>query len=214
MTSLDRWFRTQWGNIESPSDWLSLVRLSLAPVLWMLAASRKRTSVGAGVAISAATDVLDGVIARRSGKRSPFGSQFDTVADMAIIVSAPGWMALLYPEVMRNRRRPLLALGIVAGVLMSFEWIEHRRVGNLHIHSARAAAVAGHLYVLNLFTRENDAGVLFHLFTVLAAGAAIESAWVIVCRGSLDELSETPLLDHIRAERSGKSTREVTNSRP
>jgi phosphatidylserine synthase len=168
-------------------------------VIWTLALLNKPRLVGAGVALSAATDVLDGAVARVSGERSAFGSQFDTVADMSIILSAPGWMALLYPEVARRRRGPLLALGMAAGALLAIEWRRSRRLGNLHIDSARAAAVVAHGYVLNLFGRGRDSDLLFRGFVILAAGAAAESLYVIAFRDTLDDLSETPLLDAVFA---------------
>lgn len=195
--------RTQWVKIRTPSDWLCLARLVMAPVIWFLAWRRHRGLVAAGVALSATTDVLDGAIARLTGERSAFGSQFDTVADMAIILSAPAWMAMLYPEVLRSRRRSLLTLTGAAAVLLGVEWRKFRRLGNLHIHSARAAAVVAHLYVLVLFITGRDSRRLFRLFVLLASGAAIESAWVILRRASLDGLSETPLLDDLLAMKPG-----------
>lgn len=203
MNTVTATLRTQWVKIRTPSDWLCLIRLLLAPLIWFLAWRRHRGLVAAGVVLSATTDVLDGAIARLTGERSAFGSQFDTVADMAIILSAPAWMAMLYPENFRSKLRPLLMVAGVAAVLLGIEWRKFRRLGNLHIHSARAAAVVAHLYVLVLFITARDSSWLYRLFVLLAGGAAIESAWVIVRRASLDGLSETPLLDDLLAMKSG-----------
>jgi phosphatidylglycerophosphate synthase len=184
-----------WRQIDTPSDWLSFTRLLLAPALWMPALLRKPKVVSAGVVVSAATDVLDGTLARATGNRSEFGKQLDTVADMAIILSAPGWLALLYPEVLHRRKSPLLALGGAAGILLTIEWRRYQKVAALHIDSARAAAVVAHLYALNLFVRGRDSNLLFSGFVLLAAGAGIETLYVIVSRETLNDLSETPLLD-------------------
>ncbi len=189
--------RNALNRVETISDWLGVCRLLLAPVLWVLALTGKKRSVGVGIAVSAVTDVLDGAVARVSGERSEFGGQLDSIADMAIIVSSPGWMALLYPDVLRRRRTPLLTLSGVAVLLLAIEWGRYHKLGALHIDSARAAAVVGHGYVLDLFLREHDSDALFRLFTILSAGAAIESAWVILIRESLDDLSETPFLDRL-----------------
>jgi phosphatidylglycerophosphate synthase len=186
-----------WRQIETPSDWLCLMRLALAPVLWVLALLNKPKTVGVGVAVSATTDVLDGVLSRSTGQRSAFGMQFDTAADMAIILSAPGWMALLYPEIAARRGKPLLVLGVGAGVLLSLEWRKMHKVGALHIDSARAAAAMAHGYVLNLFVRGRDSTPLFTGFLVLAVGAAVETAYVVATRDDLAGLSETPLLDAV-----------------
>jgi phosphatidylglycerophosphate synthase len=188
-----------WRQIETPSDWLCLVRLALAPVLWVLALLNKPRVVGAGVVVSATTDVLDGLAARATGQRSEFGKQFDTVADMAIILSAPGWIVLLYPEVAARRGKPLVMLGAIAGILLTLEWHKLHKLGALHIDSARSAAVFAHLYTLNLFVRGKDSTPLFSAFLVAAMAAAIETAYVIASRDTLDGLTETPLLDALFA---------------
>jgi phosphatidylglycerophosphate synthase len=187
--------RFWFASIRTPSDWLCLLRLLLAPVIWLLAITRKPKAAGAGVVLSGATDVLDGAISRLTGRRSEFGSQFDSVADMTIILSSMGWMALLYPDVARRRRRALLVLGGSAALLLSIEWRKFHKLGAMHIHSARAAGIAGHLYVLNLFGRGEDSRPLFTGFLGLASIAAAESLFVIVQHDDLDHLSETPLLD-------------------
>jgi phosphatidylglycerophosphate synthase len=181
------------------SDWLSFARLVLAPLLWIPALLRKPRVVSAGVVVSATTDVLDGVVARASGQRSEFGKQLDTVADMAIILSAPGWTALLYPQVAARRGRPLVVLGATAGVLLALEWRKLHKIGALHIDSARSAAVFAHLYALNLFVRGKDSSPLFTAFLIAATGAAVETAYVIATRDDLVGLSETPLLDAVFA---------------
>ena len=188
-----------WRQIETPSDWLCLVRLVLAPVLWIPAALKKPTVVSAGVVVSATTDVLDGLAARATGQRSEFGKQFDTVADMAIILSAPGWIVLLYPEVAARRGKPLVMLGAIAGILLTLEWHKLHKLGALHIDSARSAAAFAHLYTLNLFVRGKDSTPLFSAFLVAAMAAAIETAYVIASRDTLDGLTETPLLDALFA---------------
>lgn len=193
------------GQVETIPDWLAFGRLVLAPLLWIPAIRRKPGVVAAGVALSAASDVLDGGIARLQGERSDFGSQLDTVADMAIILSAPGWMRLLYPDAFRKRRGPLLALLAVAGVTLSIEWRRHGRLGDLHIHSTRAAAVAAHLWVINLFVRGHDSDLLFRLFLLLAAGGAAESLAVILTEPTLEGLSETPLFDRLTGRPSNRA---------
>lgn len=197
MNRLIERLRAYWSLIRTPSDWLCLFRLLMAPVLWVLAWRRRRKLVAAGIVLTAGSDVLDGVLARLSGERSDFGSQFDTVADAAIILSAPGWISLLYPAVLQKRRFPLLILTGVATGLLAVEWCRFRQFGNLHMHSARAAAVVAHVYVIVLFVTAHDSKWLFRLFLGLAGGAAAESAWVILRSSSLAGLSDTPLRDDL-----------------
>jgi phosphatidylglycerophosphate synthase len=186
-------------RVHTPSDWLSALRLALAPVLWVLAARRKRRAVGAGIVVTATTDMVDGGLARLRHDYSEFGAQLDAVADMAIILSAPAWMAMLYPDVLRRRRRTLLAMSGVAALLLAIEWRKFRKAGAMHIDSARAASVLAHGYVLLLFVRGKDSDLLFRGFVLLGGVAAIETAYIIATRDDFTRLTETPLLDDLLA---------------
>jgi CDP-alcohol phosphatidyltransferase len=193
-------------QIKTAADWLSLIRLLLAPVLWFLAIGRHPKAVGVGIAVSGASDVLDGVVARRSARRSQFGKQLDTAADLAVILSAPGWMALLCPSAFRRRSRPLLALAVPGAALLAYEWKRFRRLGALHIDSARAGAIIAHLYVLNLFVRGRDSNALFNGFLALAASAAGETAYILLTRDDVETLSSRPLIsDALRSIHRAKN---------
>lgn len=198
---LGAWF----GQVQTLPDWLSLSRLVLTGPIWAAAIGRRPRLVAGLVAVAATTDVLDGALARLSGQRSTFGSQLDTIADSAVILSAPTWIELLYPEAFQRRKGPVVVLLMVAAGILAVEWRKFRRFGNLHIHSTRAASVAAHFYVLNLLLRGRDEEALFDLFLILAGGAVAEIVVVLATRESLDELTETPLLEWVvtRGSRAG-----------
>ena len=48
-------------------------------------------------AAAGVTDVLDGIVARATGRRSALGSQLDSIADLALMSSSLGWLLLLRP---------------------------------------------------------------------------------------------------------------------
>lgn len=151
------------------------------------------------VLFTASTDVLDGGYAHLVGTRSDFSQQLDTMADMAVIFSAPGLIALLFPDVARQRASHVGLVILVAAPVLLLEWRKFRRLGGLHINSARATAFVAHLWVLNLLGRNQDSKLLFRLFLGAAGGAALESLYVIIRQPDLDRLSETPLLDDLCA---------------
>lgn len=82
---------------------LTVLRLALAPViLWLILRHSDQAAI-AVLATSAATDFLDGVLARRWNQRTRFGAVADPLADkltMAVVVlalatqgSLPAWLA-------------------------------------------------------------------------------------------------------------------------
>jgi CDP-diacylglycerol--glycerol-3-phosphate 3-phosphatidyltransferase len=82
---------------------LSLSRLALVPVLLVLAFAGLRGAFVAVLALSFATDILDGFIARRLGQTSTLGARLDSLGDFAVYMSLPLCAWWLLPEVlMRN----------------------------------------------------------------------------------------------------------------
>jgi len=165
----------------------------LAALLWIPAILRRPRLVAAGIVASAISDTADGAIALLQGGRSNYSRQLDAVADGAVMFSSLGWLAVARPGALRPLKRTILAIWAVASTLLAIEWRRYHRLGALHIGSARAAAVIGHLYMLDLFWRGSASPVLLRLFQFLTAGAMIESAWVILGNHDLDDHTSFPL---------------------
>ncbi len=191
--------RTWIRQVTTLDEQLAAFRLLLAPVILILGLLGKRRLVAVTVLSAAASDVLDGTAARFAGQRSSFSKQLDTVADIAVIATAPALVAKLYPDSFHRRGRPLAVLGVVAGGVLGLEWLKFRRVGAMHIDSARGSSVVAHVWLLNLLIRGRDNPLLFGLFILSAVGAAFESLYVILRKPGLDHLSETPLIDDFLA---------------
>lgn len=181
-------------------EWISFGRLLLAVLLWIPALLRRPRVVAAGVVLSALSDTADGAVSRLLGGRSNYSRQLDTLADCAVMLSSLGWLTLARPGALQPVKRTILAIGAVAGVLLAIEWRRYRKLGALHIGSARAAAAIGHLYVLDLLWRGSASRAFLRLFQVLAIGAMIESAWVILGDHDLDDHSSLPLLKRLHVK--------------
>lgn len=105
-----------------PPNLVSLLRLPLA-ALFPLAARSKRTAVGV-LMLAAATDVLDGWLARTRGQQTATGAVLDPIVDKVFALSAMGTLvargalprwgvgALLAREALEA---PLLAWALFAG---------------------------------------------------------------------------------------------------
>jgi len=76
------------SDLARPSNLLSLLRVPLA-VAFPYAAKRPRAAF-AVMAAAAATDVLDGWVARRRGEATPMGAIIDPIADKIFALSVVG----------------------------------------------------------------------------------------------------------------------------
>lgn len=183
---------------RTPDEWISFGRLILAGVLWIPAALRKPRLVAAGIVVSAVSDIADGLVCRFRGERSGYSSQLDAIADSAVMLSSVGWLGLARPGGLEPLRRTLCVISLVASTLLAIEWRRYRMIGALHIDSARAAAVVGHLYVLNMLWRNAASKPLRRLFQLLVTGGMIESAWVILGPHDPAGGSPRPLLQWLK----------------
>ncbi len=183
---------------RTPDEWISFSRLVLAGLLWIPASIRKPRLVAAGIVLSAITDMADGFVARVRGTRSGYARQLDTIADSAVMLSSLGWLALARPGSLVPLRRTISAILVAGSVLLAIEWRRYRMFGALHIDSARAAAVAGHLYVLDVLWRDTASAGLLRLFQVLVAGGMVESASVILGPGGRPSGSPRPIAQMLR----------------
>ncbi len=188
---------------RTPDEWIAFARLLLAGILWIPAAMRKPRLVAAGIVLSGFSDIADGFVARLLDSRSDYSRQFDTVADSAVMLSSLGWLGLSRPGALKPLQRTVGAVLLVGSALLAIEWRRYRMFGALHIDSARAAAVAGHLYVLDMLWRNRASTRLLRIFQTLVAGGMIESAWVILGPNGRGDGSPRPLLTHLRHKATG-----------
>lgn len=74
---------------------ISTFRLLLIPVLWIFAIRDMPVVVAVGLLVAALSDSLDGVLARRLGQVSKFGSKLDSLADNLLKPSIIAWLLIL-----------------------------------------------------------------------------------------------------------------------
>jgi len=133
------------------ADWLTVARLAMLPPLWALAILGRPVELGVGLAIASATDVLDGMAARRSGEPSRFGSQSDSLADILLMGSSVAWLVMLQRPFFRTHAVSLcIWLGIASAALL-VGWLRFRRVGDLHLYSTKAIAPVGYIFSIYTF---------------------------------------------------------------
>ena len=130
---------------------LSALRLALAPVLLALAwAGAPRTFVGC-LALSLATDVVDGKIARRTGQASARGAVLDSRADLATWASLPPSAWGLRPGFVRAEAGLLLVAVASYVVPVAIGFLKYGRLTSYHTRGAKLAAYLGGASALVVF---------------------------------------------------------------
>ena len=168
-------------------DRLTLLRGVMLPLLWLLSVTRDPRWVGIGVAVAAFTDVVDGPLARRLHTTSARGSRLDSIADHLLTGSVAVWLAWLRPEFVAAEL-PLLGGWLLLGAAtLLIGWLKFRRVGDLHLYSAKVAGTAGYLFAIWVLIFGDYARWVFHLVIALCFIATLESLVVTLRRDRVDE---------------------------
>jgi len=172
-------------------DQLTLTRLLLAAPLWVFALFRLRLWLGLGLLLAGLTDVLDGPAARRSGGVTRFGSQLDSAADMLIITSMVIWLRLLRPEFFRTYATPILIWATLGIATLILGWVRFRRVGDVHLWSAKVAGVLGYLFTVYMLAFDGPASPFFWIAIGAAFVSAGETLIVMATQSRIDEHAGT-----------------------
>lgn len=176
---------------------LSGIRIACVPALLALA---WHGATGAFVALFAAglaSDVLDGIVARRLGQTTDFGARLDQWGDFALWLALPLAVWWLWPDVVR-REAVYAAIAVACMVTpTALAFVKYRAVPGYHTWSVKIGAIA-----------MGVAAPLLLLFDVAAPFRAA-ALFQIVC--AIDELGITwlsptcrhdvPSLLHVLRER-------------
>lgn len=163
---------------------LSGFRLACAPVLLVLAWHGATGVFLALFALGLASDVLDGVLARRLGLESEFGARLDQWADFALWVSFPVAAWWLWPEIVR-REAAYVILALVCLLLpTAIAAVKYREVPGYHTWSAKLDSVLMGI------------GVPLLLLFDVAEPFRVAALFLVWC--AVDEIAITALLSECR----------------
>jgi len=174
-------------HLSTLPNQLTATRLAMLPLLWFLALFNRPVWLGVGVAVAAATDVLDGWLSRRWHQTSEFGSRMDSVADHLLAISMTLWLVLLRPFFFREQRWPLIAWAAFALVVLLVSWLKFRRFVDLHLYSSKAAVFLSWCFGIPLLVVGQYSHTQFWITISVSFLAAAESLAIILTRGEVDE---------------------------
>jgi len=121
---------------------LSAFRIVCVPVLLLLAWHGALALFLVGFALGLASDVLDGVLARRLGQVTDFGARLDQWGDFALWLSLPLAAWWLWPDTIK-REAPYVILALACMLLpTAIAWLKYRAVPGYHTWSVKFGSVA------------------------------------------------------------------------
>ena len=170
------------------ADVTSVARLLLAPaVVWCGAAGQGRLA-GVLLVLAAATDIVDGRMARRRGPTRR-GALLDAIADTALLLATSVALTLLHPEILTEQGAIVAASGAVYGIGLVATWHAERRLVDPRQLTSKIAG--GALYALALLTFFSGVYVPVLLAIALLA-LALSGAEAILRATRTIQLSATP----------------------
>ena len=159
---------------------LSALRIALVPVLLVLAWQGAVAPFVIAFALGLATDVLDGMLARRLGQVTEFGARLDQWGDFALWLSLPLAAWWLWPDII-VREAPYAAIALVCMIApTAIAYVKYRAVPGYHTWSVKLGSVAMGIAVPLL--------LLFDF----PGPFRLAALWQVVC--AIDELAITALL--------------------
>ncbi len=133
------WLVVERGAFK-PANAVTLLRaLLIAPIFGLLWAGQTRAALGLYV-LAAATDLIDGWLARRFNQSSAFGAQLDAVVDNLFSLAILGFLAMAYPGLIRSQGIAAAALFGGPIAYLGVSWLMTRRAMMFHVWSAKVGA--------------------------------------------------------------------------
>lgn len=118
----------------------NLVTLSrailIAPIFALLISGHSLAALSLYL-VAAASDLVDGWLARRSGRSSAFGAQLDAVVDNLFSVAILGFLLLAFPGVGQRHTTSLVILFVGPVGYLAVSWLLKRRFLMFHFWSAK-----------------------------------------------------------------------------
>lgn len=136
---------------SSAANWFTLLRLILAPALWILAFKGDFQLVAYGLIAVIVTDILDGQLARLLDQCSKLGERLDSLADHIIMISSVIWLVMARRDIITARRSVFIPVVIFYLITILLGLIKSGRFGGAHILEAKLFGLFGYLFLIVSF---------------------------------------------------------------
>jgi phosphatidylglycerophosphate synthase len=179
---------------------LSGARIALMPGVLLAALLGSRRAFVALIAVSLATDALDGFLARRLNAFSDLGRKLDSAADYVTLMTGVAGIAVLWPEAMQ-REIPWVAAGLCAFfAVLVFGFAKFGRPLGYHTWATKALAIAMAASMIPLLSGRT--ATPFHVLVLAQFVASAEQ--IAIALIVPNHVGEMPTLYHAwKLRRSG-----------
>jgi cardiolipin synthase (CMP-forming) len=161
--------------IETVPNRITLIRLVLIPILWVLFFFRIPLLIGLGLIVAYITDKLDGLLARLLDQKSRFGDQMDSLADHVLFPSIVLWLVVLRPAVYSISHFLGILTVCVYLTAIAIGLIKSSRFGGVHLLFAKLLGLIGYSFaVVTLLSGLNT--VLYCLTIALVFLFSVETS--------------------------------------
>lgn len=191
-------------RLRSVPNLLSIIRLILNPVLWVLALLNLQVPLGILLAIAFATDGLDGFIARRFDLRTRFGSKLDSAADTLLQISTWIWLLLLEPEASIEHPWLFWSASLLSAISMLVGLIKFGGLPNLHLYSTKFAGFAFSAFMVTTFIIDGYFEGLFYSMIFFVFVGALETILLQLFSKKIDEDMGSVILSIIKRIRTSE----------
>ena len=162
----------------NPANAVTSLRLIIVPLLAYTATIQSRTIFLALFVIGGLSDAIDGVIARKLKCQTPWGSAFDTVADV-LFYPAGLLSALFIPELAEQWQ---IIVGVIAllGIAMTTCALRGK-MSIEHKWTAKIGSLCMFLFIIYTITIGYST-IFFSIVAILAIIAAVDKfIWCVRC---------------------------------
>jgi CDP-diacylglycerol--glycerol-3-phosphate 3-phosphatidyltransferase len=148
---------------------ISLYRLAISPVLFLLIFTHRPDIFKWFLAISFFTDSIDGYLARRYKVTSILGARVDSIAD-DLTVAAGILAMIIFKPVFFREQIPLLILLLALFLSQTIvALIRYGKMSSFHTYLAKIAAVLQAIFLCSLLFFKKPVYLLFYITIVLTA---------------------------------------------
>ena len=175
------------AELRKPANLLSLARLLLVPILWLVAWLGYPQWLGIGLLVCGLTDMVDGTIARRLKQVSSFGAGVDSLADTAVFASAIVWALWFTPEIVSDNFEAVFITATVMFLSLSVGLVKFRRLANLHLTSSKIAGFALYALLVHALLFDAYSRPLFWAAWLLYTLSVVEMLLVQLLADKVDE---------------------------
>jgi phosphatidylglycerophosphate synthase len=153
---------------------MTTARLLLGPVIVVLAATRcSGILIAACILAGLASDIFDGILARRLNVATEFLRRYDSASDTVLYVGVAIGAWILQPQVLKQNALSLGSLIALEMFRHLFDWIKFRKMASYHSWFAKAWGLGLAAATMALFAF-GTTGLLLQTAIIMGIGCNLE----------------------------------------